>query len=378
MDTYIIYFTIASLLSFSLAHKMYGKRGVHLKFSLDFVERILSKYKFIMWVNFFGGILRIVLMLSLVGFSLDNVMNYRLAANEMMNSGSGYVGLVFRLTAYVQMLANFYIALYGLRAGFGKLNFKSILKIFILYAPTQMATGGRLFVPYFILFLFGSFFLARGISFKFLVKEWILPKEKRHITFIFAGLLSIVSIIGMSRDINDGKFVGKESSIEKFSYVTEGMLATDYCMQYYPDGSFQHDNGMATMKGYTNNDINNNQTKIFTGVISGTLNGLTTLGGMPVALFLLVTSIQPAVIRGSLAALFFLTDIYAFILSFFGGIVDMTTIYRTFPLIIVLPIGAFIGNKFFIKSKEQLYRKVVFYFLIVVSVFGILRILSSI
>ena len=132
------------------------------------------------------------------------------------------------------------------------------------------------------------------------------------------------------------------------------------------------------MKGYTNRNINNDQSKIFTGVISGTLNGLTTLGGMPVALFLLVTSIQPAVIRGSLAALFFLTDVYAFILSFFGGIVDMITIYRTFPLIIILPIGVFIGNKFFIKSKEQLYRKVVFYFLIVISIFGILRIFSTI
>ena len=132
------------------------------------------------------------------------------------------------------------------------------------------------------------------------------------------------------------------------------------------------------MKGYTNKNINNDQSKIFTGIISGALNGLTTLGGMPVALFLLVTSIQPAVIRGSLAALFFLTDVYAFILSFFGGIVDMTTIYRTVPLIIILPLGAYIGNKFFIKSKEQLYRKVVFYFLIVVSVFGILRILTSI
>ena len=130
------------------------------------------------------------------------------------------------------------------------------------------------------------------------------------------------------------------------------------------------------MKGYTNRNINNNQSKIFTGVISGTLNGLTTLGGMPVALFLLVTSIQPAVIRGSLAALFFLTDVYAFILSFFGGIVDMITIYRTLPLIIILPIGVFIGNKFFIKSKEQLYRKVVFYFLIVISIFWILRIFS--
>jgi len=132
------------------------------------------------------------------------------------------------------------------------------------------------------------------------------------------------------------------------------------------------------MKGYTNRNINNDQSKIFTGVISGTLNGLTTLGGMPVALFLLVTSIQAAVIRGSLAALFFLTDVYAFILSFFGGIVDMITIYRTLPLIIILPIGVFIGNKFFIKSKEQLYRKVVFYFLIVISIFGILRIFSTI
>mgnify|MGYP001317921150 FL=1 len=132
------------------------------------------------------------------------------------------------------------------------------------------------------------------------------------------------------------------------------------------------------MKGYVNKKINNNQSKIFTGIISGTLNGLTTLGGMPVALFLLVTSIQPAVIRGSLAALFFLTDIYAFILSYFGGIVDMTTIYRTLPLILVLPLGVFIGNKFFIKSKEKFYRKVVFYFLIIISIFGILRILSTI
>ena len=59
------------------------------------------------------------------------------------------------------------------------------------------------------------------------------------------------------------------------------------------------------MKGFSNQKINNNYGKFFTGIVSGALNGLTTLGGMPVALFLLITSIQPAVIRGSLAALFF-------------------------------------------------------------------------
>ena len=131
------------------------------------------------------------------------------------------------------------------------------------------------------------------------------------------------------------------------------------------------------MKGFSNQKINNNYGKFFTGMISGTLNGLTTLGGMPVALFLLITSIQPAVIRGSLAALFFLTDIYAFVLSFFSGIVDMTTIYRVIPLIIILPLGVFIGNKFFVKSKEETYRKVVFYFLIIISIIGVLRIISN-
>ena len=132
------------------------------------------------------------------------------------------------------------------------------------------------------------------------------------------------------------------------------------------------------MKGYTNTRLNNNTIKVSTGIGSGALNGLTTLGGMPAALFLLIACIQPAVIRGTLTALFFFTDIYAFILSFFVDIVDMTTIYRTLPLILVLPIGVYIGDKFFVKSKEALYRKVVFNFLIVFSIFGILRIISSI
>jgi len=131
------------------------------------------------------------------------------------------------------------------------------------------------------------------------------------------------------------------------------------------------------MNGYQNKKIDNSYAKIFTGIISGTLNGLTTLGGMPVALFLLVTSIQPAVIRGSLAALFFLTDIYAFILSSLAGIVDITTIYRILPLIIVLPIGVYIGDKFFVKSKEETYRKVVFYFLIFISIFGVFRAINN-
>ena len=131
------------------------------------------------------------------------------------------------------------------------------------------------------------------------------------------------------------------------------------------------------MRGYVNLKINNLFSKIATGTISGVVNGVSTLGGLPVALFLLVTSIQPAVIRGSLAALFFLTDIYAFTLSFFSGIIDMITIYRVLSIILVLPLGVYIGDKFFVKAKEATYRKVVFYFLILISLIGILRIFLS-
>ena len=131
------------------------------------------------------------------------------------------------------------------------------------------------------------------------------------------------------------------------------------------------------MRGYVNLKINNLFSKIATGTISGIVNGFSTLGGLPVALFLLVTSIQPAVIRGSLAALFFLTDIYAFTLSFFSGIIDLITIYRVLSILLVLPLGVYIGDKFFVKAKEATYRKVVFYFLILISLIGILRILLS-
>ncbi|MSP10701.1 MAG: sulfite exporter TauE/SafE family protein [Pelagibacteraceae bacterium] len=128
------------------------------------------------------------------------------------------------------------------------------------------------------------------------------------------------------------------------------------------------------MTGYKNTKINNSYLKILTGGLSGFLNGFSTLGGLLVALFLLVTNVQYALIRGSLAALFFFTDAYAFILSFFIGIIDMTVIYRTISVIIFLPIGVYIGDKFFIKTKETTYKKIVLYFLIFISIFGIIKI----
>jgi uncharacterized membrane protein YfcA len=131
------------------------------------------------------------------------------------------------------------------------------------------------------------------------------------------------------------------------------------------------------LRGYSNKKINILPVKFLAGGVSGIINGLGTLGGMPISLFLLITKVRPIVIRGSLAAIFFIADAYVLNLSFYAEIVEVTALYRVLPLILVLPIGIYIGNKFFVKSREETYRKFVFYFLIIISIFGITKVLMN-
>ena len=128
------------------------------------------------------------------------------------------------------------------------------------------------------------------------------------------------------------------------------------------------------LRGYKNRDLNHNLSKFFVGVIAGTVNGFGTLAGLPIALYFLIIAAEPAVIRASLAALFFFTDFYALLLAYFKDILDYKIFYRTLPLILVVPIGVYIGTKLFTGSSKENYKKYVLYFLILVSIFGIIRI----
>ena len=84
-------------------------------------------------------------------------------------------------------------------------------------------------------------------------------------------------------------------------------------------------------------------------------------------------AVEPAVIRASIAALFFFTDSYALILTFFSGLLELSFLYRTFPLIFIVPVGVFMGTRLFKGSSKENYKKYVLYFLIVVSIFGLIK-----
>ena len=48
-------------------------------------------------------------------------------------------------------------------------------------------------------------------------------------------------------------------------------------------------------------------------------------------------------------------------------------IYRTLPLILIVPFGVSIGTRLFTGSTKENYKKYVLYFLILVSIFGLIR-----
>ena len=87
----------------------------------------------------------------------------------------------------------------------------------------------------------------------------------------------------------------------------------------------------------------------------------------------MIIAAEPAVIRASLAALFFFTDFYALVLAYFNDILNVTVIFRTIPLVFIVPIGVYLGTKLFTGSSKENYKKYVLYFLIVVSIFGLFR-----
>ena len=116
------------------------------------------------------------------------------------------------------------------------------------------------------------------------------------------------------------------------------------------------------LKGYVNKKLNHNLSKFFVGTIAGTVNGFGTLAGLPIALYLLIIAAEPAVIRASLAALFFFTDLYALVLSYFSNILDIKILYRSVPLIFIIPLGVFLGTKLFNESSRENLKNMFIFF----------------
>ena len=109
------------------------------------------------------------------------------------------------------------------------------------------------------------------------------------------------------------------------------------------------------------------------GGISGLVNGAAGIGGLPIVLFLLSGSIRAEVLRATIVAFLFCSDIYATLLSGSQNLLSNELLARSVLCLFPLVIGIAIGHRGFVKSSPESFRKFAIGLLILLSLAVIVR-----
>lgn len=130
---------------------------------------------------------------------------------------------------------------------------------------------------------------------------------------------------------------------------------------------------LTILLGKTFNGAANNTTTTGTGLISGIVNGIAGIGGLPVILFFLASEAAATMTRATIIAFFLFTDTYATIYNIATGILTPTSWVRFAIFLIPLWGGLFIGNRQFVSTTPGSFKKMALILLIFLSVLGLAR-----
>ena len=109
------------------------------------------------------------------------------------------------------------------------------------------------------------------------------------------------------------------------------------------------------------------------GGFSGLVNGAAGIGGLPIVLFLLSGSIRAEVLRATIVAFLFCSDIYATLLSGSQNLLSNELLARSVLFLIPLVVGVAIGHRGFVKSSPESFSKFAIGLLILLSLAVIVR-----
>jgi len=110
-----------------------------------------------------------------------------------------------------------------------------------------------------------------------------------------------------------------------------------------------------------------------TSVVSGIANGTAAIGGLPVVLFLLSTATGAAMTRATLIFYFMVGDVYGTAAAAAQGLVADETLARARALLLPLFLGVALGNRRFLKSPPEAFRRLALLLLMGLSTLGLLR-----
>lgn len=110
-----------------------------------------------------------------------------------------------------------------------------------------------------------------------------------------------------------------------------------------------------------------------TGCVSGLVNGVGAVGGLPVVIFLLASAAGAAATRALLVAYLLLTDVYATALTLGQGLLTWELIGRWAIALPALFLGIALGNRHFLKAPPESFRRFTLSLLILLALLGLLR-----
>ena len=114
-------------------------------------------------------------------------------------------------------------------------------------------------------------------------------------------------------------------------------------------------------------------TKLSVGTFSGVANGAASLGGLPIAVFLLAASLPGAAVRATLSIYFLLLNSYGTGALAVSGLVTGTTLARVATFALPVGLGVLFGHLFFNRASPEAFRRVVLILLALLALAGLAR-----
>jgi uncharacterized membrane protein YfcA len=126
-------------------------------------------------------------------------------------------------------------------------------------------------------------------------------------------------------------------------------------------------------RGFTFNSAPSKARRLVLGMLSGLLNGSTSMGGPPVIIFFLASPGGAAVGRASLLVYFFLLSWVTLGAAAVGGLVTIHVLLLAVLLLPAMSLGNWVGAHLFTKSTASTYRRVALIVLAGVAAVAIAR-----
>lgn len=109
------------------------------------------------------------------------------------------------------------------------------------------------------------------------------------------------------------------------------------------------------------------------GAVSGAMFGAAAIGGLPVVAWLLACSTRAAVTRAILALLLLLMGLYGAAVSGVFGLLDMQGLWRAGLFLPALLVGVALGNRRFLMSDQESWRRIALGLLGLLAAGGLVR-----